>query len=583
MPIQIKGPDGSIAQFPDGTPDNIISGAMAKAYPQPSMLQTIAASPLGRFAHDAILKPVEGAASLAARYTLGDAPANVIDSGSKAIDGSYQAALAAQHNRPGYADARAQADAMRATAPSGLTDQLISPIAPALAGFGGGLFGGSLNTSNAAADAQSASQDAYAKANPITSGAAQVAGGFMAGPEGIADSLPAAIPKQIAPSIPSLRAAAKQAYQTVDNSGVRVSTDALNGMADSLQDKMAERLDPVLHPEATAAYNRVMKLGTDNPQAVAPQSFTQLDNLRRVVADAGQAVKPADRALARQIQDHVDDFVGNLDSSDLDTTALDQARGALTSATGTKGNALSQMRSIEVNKSGALAARGAAGQGTRDTYMALHDQIPQLEAQRQAALGDFNTENTQIQNGPQDTIDALNNARDLWSRSAKAQTLQNIIDKAKNNSTGFAQSGYENALRSGFRKLLNNDRGISRFNPDEVSAIKQVATGGSPVSATNLLRQVGKLSPQGAIPILSEIGMYGVAGPSALAVPAAGLAGRAGATMLQSAAARNAVRLAALGKTAVPQAVPAALRLPTAVPSQLPYGLFGSSLAMQGQ
>lgn len=580
MPIQIKAPDGSIAQFPDGTADSVITSAMAKAYPAPSLMQTIAASPMGRFAHDAILQPIGGAASLLAKL---DPTGGAVAPATASLEKSYGDAVAAQRNRPGYAQARQQADGMAASrGAGGLTDQVAAPMLPALAGAAGGLFGGSLNASNAAADAQTAAQQNYAKANPTSSSVAQIAGGFMAGPDGAMANLPAGVPKQIAPSIPSLRGAAKQAYQTVDNSGVRVSSDALNRMADNLQDKMAERLDPTLHPEATAAYNRVMKFGTDQPEAVAPASFTQLDNLRRVVADAGQAVKPADRALARQIQDHVDDFVGNLNSSDLDTTALDQARGTLTSATGAKGNAVSQIRSIEVNKPGALAARGAAGKGTRDAYMALHDQIPQLEAQRQAALSDFNAENTQIQNGPQDTIDALNNARDLWSRSAKAQTLQNIIDKAKNNSTGFAQSGYENALRSGFRKLLNNERGISRFNPDEVAAIKQVATGGSPFSATNLLRQVGKLSPQGAIPILSEIGMYGVAGPSALAVPAAGIAGRAGATVLQGAAARNAVNLAALGRTAIRPATVSALKLPTAIPSKLPYGLFGSGM-MQPQ
>src|SRR6185312_6345977 len=62
--------------------------------------------------------------------------------------------------------------------------------------------------------------------------------------------------------------------------------------------------------------------------------------------------------------------------------------------------------------------------------------------------------------GPVDqaAIDAIPQARDLASRSFKAQQLQDIIDKAANNSTGFSQSGYENALRNGFRKLLNNDR-----------------------------------------------------------------------------------------------------------------------------
>jgi len=144
-------------------------------------------------------------------------------------------------------------------------------------------------------------------------------------------------------------------------------------------------------------------------------------------------------------------------------------------------------------------------------------------------------------------VSDLRDARDFWKRASKAQLLQNIIDKARNNSTGFGQSGYENALRSGFRKLLNNERGIARFDQNERAAIKQVATGGMALSPTNILRNVGKLSPHGAIPLLSEVGMVMAAGPQALAVPAIGLAGRMGATVLQKAAANRAVDLAATG------------------------------------
>lgn len=192
--------------------------------------------------------------------------------------------------------------------------------------------------------------------------------------------------------------------------------------------------------------------------------------------------------------------------------------------------------------------------------------------------------------GPVDqaAIDALPQARDLASRSFKAQQLQDIINKAKNNSTGFSQSGYENALRSGFRKLLNNPRGIARFSPDEVAAIKQVATGGSGLSATNLLRQVGKLSPQGAIPLLSEMAMVGAAGPGALAVPAAGLTGRMLATSLQKAAAQKAVNLAAMGPKGAAAAravpMPPMLSMP-GMPANgaLPYGALNPLLFPQSQ
>lgn len=360
----------------------------------------------------------------------------------------------------------------------------------------------------------------------------------------------AVLPKIKAVTADALKQTSQAAYKRLEDNGVLVSTDAVNAMGDSLQDKFGDKLTPelqALYPKATAAFNMLSKYATDGKSGDTPVTFSKLDQIRRVVADAGQSNDKSDRAVARQLQDHLDDFVANLKPEDMDTTALDAARSQAASATGQMGVASKAIKSIEQNKSGALAARGAAGAGTRQRYMDLRQTLGDAGTARQSALQDVQAATHEINTAPQQAISDLSEARDNWKRYAKASQLQAIIDKAKNNSTGFAQSGYENALRSGFRKLLNNDRGISRFTPDEQAAIKQVATGGSALSATNLLRQVGKLSPQGAIPILSEIAMYGAAGPSALALPAAGIAGRVGATVLQKNAAKRAVNLAAMG------------------------------------
>lgn len=158
--------------------------AATSSGPQPSTLQTIAASPVGRFAHDAVVKPLEGAASLFANYApvVGSKLAGqAVDSGISALEKPYGDALAAQRNRPGYEEARQQADAMASTSGAGgFTDQMIAPFAPAMAGTVG-LFGG-LNTSNAAADAQESAQAGYAKAHPVAATAGGVLGGLLAAP-----------------------------------------------------------------------------------------------------------------------------------------------------------------------------------------------------------------------------------------------------------------------------------------------------------------------------------------------------------------------------------------------------------------
>src|SRR6185312_6347185 len=105
MAIQIKAPDGSIAQFPDGTPDSVITSAMAKAYPQPSFLDRAIASPVGRLAHDVVGGIVKGVTYgpdqmvKAALPVLGQPAVAPI---SAAIDQPYEGALARNRNTPGY-------------------------------------------------------------------------------------------------------------------------------------------------------------------------------------------------------------------------------------------------------------------------------------------------------------------------------------------------------------------------------------------------------------------------------------------------------------------------------------------------
>lgn len=480
---------------------------------QPSIMQTIAASPIGRFAHDAVLPVLQGAAGTGAdilntvlnplqAINSPNAPsvsAMINKTVNATIQPAYSAAIDAQKNRPGYAQARAADDAMLAKSPSGLSDQTIAPFAPTLAGVAGLVTGG-LNGMNAAADAQTASQNDFQQRHPVLSTGAQIAGGLMAMPEGGPKPFPA--PAQAPPTLAALNTAKKAAYSAVDNSSMKIAGPEIQNLAASIQTKLDrmglnQQTMPKLAPKVATAMDSLSDAGS------ADQTLQGMDIQRRIAGIAAGSQDKTERTAARIVQDGIDDFITNLQPNQL-SGPIDQT-----------------------------------------------------------------------------AINALPQARDLASRSFKAQQLQSIIDKAQNNSTGFSQSGYENALRGGFRKLLNNDRAISRFNPGEVAAIKQVATGGNALSATNLLRQVGKLSPQGAIPILAEIGAYGAMGPQALAIPAVGIAGRTGATILQSAAAKRAVGLALNGK-AIASSLP--LNLPSLTgASRLPLGLSGMLPRLQPQ
>lgn len=550
----------------------------APAGEQPSVIDRIAASPPARLLHDAVVNPLVGLS----RFTpMGDSLASAY----APVDKAYEGALARNRNTPGYAKARTEADAVQAKRGSGLSDQVIAPLLPAMTGALGAP--GGLDAMNANADAQQAAQSGYQQRHPALSMGAGLAGGLLMTPSAAAPAagtsmfrapLPA-IPKSSVPAIADMKAAAKASYQAVDNSGVRVSNDALNKLGDSVVDSFGSRLDPVLHPDATAAFNRIAQYATEGKKGDKIATFQDLDNLRRVVADAAQSTKPADKAMARMMMDKIDDFVENLKPGDLDTSLQDELRAGLMSATSTKGQIGKQIKAIEQNKPGALAARGAAGKQTRDEYMALRDQLPAAEQARQDALHAFQSETDLINAGPQGTIDALNHARDMWSRASQAELIQKQIDKAGiKASANYSQSGFENALRQQFKSLALNDRAMARLTPEVREAVKDVAKG-SPMG--NLLRAVGKYAPHGPVATAAGMGLGytlgGLGGATegglaSLAVPLAGEMARAGATAKTLAAANRARDVAAVGRGVTLQAPPQMLQRP-ALPQTLPYGL----------
>lgn len=190
-----------------------------QAGPQPSLMQTIEASPIGSAVHDLAVGPlnslVMGAVhkfSDAARSENPNAPAAKIPANFDPIENNYQAALSAQQNRPGYAEARQRAQGVAAGRPASFTDQATAPLNPAMAGIAGLLTNG-VNGMTASADVQRQGQQDYQQQNPTKSAIGQILGGFMAMPEGSAAGLKPQIgtllhPINSAPLSPQEQAAA---------------------------------------------------------------------------------------------------------------------------------------------------------------------------------------------------------------------------------------------------------------------------------------------------------------------------------------------------------------------------------------
>lgn len=89
-------------------------------------------------------------------------------------------------------------------------------------------------------------------------------------------------------------------------------------------------------------------------------------------------------------------------------------------------------------------------------------------------------------------VGALQEARRLWQRSAKADTLADALGKAELRAASTGSGGnIDNATRQNVRRVLEKGRG---WTPDEQAALREIVTG---TPSQNALRQAGKLAPGG--------------------------------------------------------------------------------------
>jgi hypothetical protein len=124
----------------------------------------------------------------------------------------------------------------------------------------------------------------------------------------------------------------------------------------------------------------------------------------------------------------------------------------------------------------------------------------------------------QMANGDaQDAAKAISTARDLNSRYRKVEAVQNARTSAELRAGSTGSGGnVNNATRQNLRRLVdpNSSARIRNLTPDENNALNTAIVGTKP---QNLLRQAGKLSPEGN-------GLM-MAGHIAAAVPSGGTSG----------------------------------------------------------
>lgn len=155
-------------------------------------------------------------------------------------------------------------------------------------------------------------------------------------------------------------------------------------------------------------------------------------------------------------------------------------------------------------------------------------------------------------------IALLDDARATWKDAARGETIDKLIAKAQANGGAF-KGNLDAAYRQQFKKLANNDRGISRFTPEQQKAIRDVAFGDGPVQA--VLHTVGRIIPSSNTGMLTTTGVGAAAhvmgapisGPVGALAAGAGMVGKIGSTMITAKNARRAAEMARSGSRITPR------------------------------
>jgi hypothetical protein len=162
-------------------------------------------------------------------------------------------------------------------------------------------------------------------------------------------------------------------------------------------------------------------------------------------------------------------------------------------ATSNAGLPTGLMRSYDLQELSRIreAINGAAG-----NYANVHDQkiAVMLRDEFDEWLGNLNP-NQIVAGNIDEATAALREARDLWGRYRRSETLDQLQERALNAvGANFTQAGAQTALRQQFRALANNPKQFNRFPLDEQQAIIEIVRGGS---MENALRRIGVFAPRG--------------------------------------------------------------------------------------
>lgn len=332
MPIQIQAPDGNIVEFPDGTPDEVIAGAMRQEYGGPEQK---AASASEEFTNLPWYGQAAQAADDTVRFLANGMTLGYADKIAGYMNGEGTEAERAKttkaHERAGLAgDA---AEVVGTLLPAGaLAKSALSAtqyVPKTLTGIPG-LLGRSAAVGADGALLGAAQATGYDQ-DPTTGamiGAAGGVGGNILG-EGIGAGLNKlagafnAKPKTM--TAEQLKAAGSDAYKRAKDAGVVFKPEAVDRLRQTVYNDMAEfGYHPTNQPGAAVAYNELERLAQGGNVGL-----DGLEALRRMASQGNNPMNPSNNSLLGQITGRIDEFTANAQPDDLVTGNAEAATNAL--------------------------------------------------------------------------------------------------------------------------------------------------------------------------------------------------------------------------------------------------------------
>jgi hypothetical protein len=310
--IRVQAPDGSIVEFPAGTPDDVMANAMRQTFggPEaasaPSMWDRIKTG-----AGNAAQAADDVARLIASGATLGFADKIASAAGGTALE-DERAKTKAARDRAGIAGMVAEAGGSLAPAAP------LARGAAAAAGFLPRAMGGAYTQAGAVGGALGAGA-ALGNDTDIATGAAIGAGAGVVG-QGLANALMGGVNraaglfnKQPAiPSVDQIRSAKQSAYQAADDAGVVYTPELFKRVRSDVEPQLAQMgYDPALQPAIAPVLSRIEQAAMTNT------TLPGAEVVRRVAANAYKPGEKASNTMMTRIINALDDATANPRSGDV--------------------------------------------------------------------------------------------------------------------------------------------------------------------------------------------------------------------------------------------------------------------------